>query len=117
MCYTVEYIELKNGEKPFEKFVLGLPIPERAKIFETINYFVELKNHNLPVKKSLSKYLEDGLFELRTSLIDKIARSLFFYEKGAKIIITHGFLKKTQKTPRKEIEKAKKLRNRYHKEG
>ena len=44
MDYTVEYVELENGKKPFEEFVLSLPIHERAKIFETINYFMELKN-------------------------------------------------------------------------
>ena len=44
MNYTVEYVELENGEKPFEKFVLSLPSNERAKVFGTINYFKELKN-------------------------------------------------------------------------
>ena len=43
-------------------------------------------------------------------MFDKIVRNLYFYESGAKIIITHGFIKKTQKTPRKEIEKAKKFK-------
>jgi len=65
----------------------------------------------------LSKYLEDGIFELRTSLTVTIARSLYFYQQGAKIILTHGFIKKTQKTPRKEIEKAKMLRKFYQKRG
>jgi phage-related protein len=71
------------------------------------------QNRNLPIKESLSKHLEDGIFELRTYLRDKIARTLYFYQKGAKIIITHGFIKKTEKTPRKEIEKAKALREQY----
>ena len=75
---------------------------ERAKIFETINYFLELKNNNLPIKEKLSKHIEDGIFELRTYLSDRIARTLYFYLKGAKVIITHGFIKKTQKTPSKE---------------
>jgi len=57
--------------------------------------------------------LEDGIFELRTYLRDKIARTLYFYQKGAKIIITHSFIKKTQKTPGKEIERAKALREQY----
>ena len=110
--WSVEYIEL-DDKKPFEEFVLGLPVKERAKIFETINYFLQLKNENLPIKQSLSKHLEGGIFELRTSLRDKIARSFYFYQKGTKIVITHGFLKKTQKTPRKEIERAKILREQY----
>lgn len=111
--YEVEYVELENDEKPFEKFILSLTLKERAKIFETINYFLELKNNNLPIKEKLSKHLEDGIFELRTYLSDKIARTLYFYQKGAKIIITHGFIKKTQKTPGREIEKAKVLRKLY----
>jgi phage-related protein len=115
--YTVKYVELENGKKPFEEFVLSLPILERAKVFETINYFVELKNQNLPIKESLSKHLEDGIFELRTSLTETIVRSLYFYQQGAKIILTHGFIKKTQKTPRREIEKAKELRKLYQKRG
>ena len=44
---------------------------------------------------------------------NKIARILYFYEIETKIAITHGFIKKTQKTPRKEIEKAKDLKNQY----
>ncbi len=110
--WSAEYVEL-DDRKPFEQFVLSLPIKERAKIFETINYFLELKKRNLPIKENLSKHLEDGIFELRISLEDKIARSLYFYQKGAKIIITHGFIKKSQKTPRREIETAKKLREQY----
>jgi len=113
MNYTVEYVEMKNGKKPFKEFVLSLPIQERAKIFETISYFTELKNQNLPIKESLAKHLEDGIFELRTTLAERIARSLFFYQKGARIILTHGFIKKTEKTPRKEIKRAKELRTFY----
>jgi phage-related protein len=109
MKYEVEYVEL-DDKKPFEEFVLDLSIKERARIFETINYLLELKNKNLPIKESLSRHLEDGIFELRTPLRDKIARTLYFYQRGARIIITHGFIKKTQKTPRKEIERAKELR-------
>lgn len=58
--FTVEYIELKNGKSPFKEFVLSLPIVAQAKVFATINYFLDLKNGNLPIKESLSKHLEDG---------------------------------------------------------
>ena len=34
MNYTVEYVELKNGKKPFEEFILSLPVHERAKLSE-----------------------------------------------------------------------------------
>ena len=110
--WSIEYVEIENT-KPFEKFILGLSTKERAKVFETINYFFEHKKQNLLIKESLSKHLEDGIFEIRVSLFDKIVRNLYFYESGAKIIISHGFIKKTQKNPRKEIEKAKNLRKKY----
>ncbi|MBF0200331.1 MAG: type II toxin-antitoxin system RelE/ParE family toxin [Desulfamplus sp.] len=111
--FTVEYIELKNGKSPFKEFVLSLPSTAQARVFATINYFLDLKNENLPIKESLSKHLEDGIFELRIASSDTIVRALYFYQKGAKIIITHGFIKKTQKTPRKEIERAKEFRDVY----
>ena len=72
-----------------------------------------LRNNNLPIKENLSKHIEDGIFELRTSLSATIIRTLYFYQKGSRIIITHGFIKKTQKTPRKEIERAKVLRKEF----
>ena len=50
-----------------------------------------------------------------TPLTDKTDRTLYFYQKGRKAVITHGFIKKTVKTPRKEIEKAKLLREKYSK--
>ena len=113
MNYTVEYVEIENGKKPFKEFIFSLSIRERAKVFETIDYFIELKNQNLPIKESLSKHLEDGIFELRIAFAKKVARSVYFYQKGAKIILTHGFIKKTKKTPRKEIERAKDIRGYY----
>jgi len=114
MKYQVEYVELENNKKPFEEFILSLSVKDRAKIFETIDYFLELKKNSLPIKESLSRHLEKGIFELRAFLPDQIARTLYFYQRGAKIIITHGFIKKTQKTPRREIERAIDLRNKYN---
>ncbi|MBD3343000.1 MAG: hypothetical protein GF353_28140 [Candidatus Lokiarchaeota archaeon] len=38
----------------------------------------------------------------------------YFSQSGAKLIITHSFIKKSQKTPRKEIERAKELRGKYN---
>ncbi|MBI5471085.1 MAG: type II toxin-antitoxin system RelE/ParE family toxin [Ignavibacteriae bacterium] len=115
MNFTVEYVETNDGKKPFEEFVLSLSIDNRARLFETVNHFVGLRNQGLHVKENLSKHLEDGIFELRTSFSDRIGRTLYFYEQGARIVLTHGFIKKTQKTPRQEIEKAKELR-RLHKQ-
>lgn len=92
---------------------MDLSISERAKVFETLNYFLELKNNGLPIKEKLSKHLIDGIFELRITLPNKIARTLYFYQIQSTIVITHGFIKKRQKTPVKEISRAKAYRKKY----
>ena len=65
----------------------------------------------------LLKKLEDDIWEFRT-LYNKIANRLFaFWDETEKsmIVATHGIVKKTDKTPKKEIEKAKQLRIEYFK--
>ena len=82
-----------------------------AKMFKTIEIF---KLNGVHTSEKYSKHLEDGIYELRASLSTNEARELYFFVIGNEIIITNGFTKKTQKTPRSEILKAKKLRNEYY---
>ena len=72
----------------------------------------QLNNTNFPNEK-LSKYLRDGIFELRVQLINTNSRSLYFFIEGKTIIFTHGFIKKTEKTPNSEIKKAKYVKELY----
>ena len=60
-----------------------------------------------------SRHLSDGIFELRTVQGNNITRILYFFIVGQQVILTHGFVKKTQKTPVREIEKAKKMREEW----
>lgn len=60
-----------------------------------------------------SKHLEDGIFELRVKFSSNITRNLYFFAKGKRIILTNGFMKKTQKTLKNEITLAKKRRDDY----
>lgn len=57
-----------------------------------------------------SRHLDDGIFELRTAQGSDITRVLYFFVAGGEIVLTHGFVKKTQKTPAREIERAKRMR-------
>jgi phage-related protein len=65
------------------------------------------------------KKLEDDIWEFRTLYQQQAIRLFAFWDKDDKsetlIISTHGLIKKTQKTPIKEIEKAKKVRADYFK--
>ena len=60
-----------------------------------------------PSAGALQQALEDGIFEVRGKVGSDISRVLYFFYYGGRIILTNGFIKKTQKTPRNELEKAK----------
>ena len=56
----------------------------------------------------------DGLFEIRVKLGSNIYRIFCFFDKGNLVILLSGFQKKTQKTPKKEIKKAVRLKQEYY---
>jgi phage-related protein len=64
------------------------------------------------------KHIEetDGLFEIRIQLGSDIFRIFCFFDRGKLVVLANGFQKKTQKTPRKEIEQALKIKEEYESE-
>ena len=62
------------------------------------------------LREPYSKHLDDGIFELRCQFGNDIIRILYFFFYEGKIIMTNGFVKKTQKTPKEEIQLAKERR-------
>ena len=82
----------------------------RAKLFRLLE-LLELKGNDL--REPYSKSLSDGIFEIRAIQGNNITRVLYFFVVGKKVILTNGFVKKTQKTPESEIELAKKYRTDY----
>ena len=108
--FDVEYYDKPDGTYPAEKFILAQNLKMRAKLFKLLE-LLELKGNEL--REPYSKFLEDGIFEVRAIQGTNITRILYFFVIGRKIILTHGFVKKTQKTPPSEIDMAKKYRNEY----
>mgnify|MGYP003314438092 FL=1 len=108
--WIVEFYETESGDKPSLDFINTLEVKLRAKVFRDLEL---LENKGNELRKPYSENLEDGIFELRTIQGNNIVRNLYFFIVGKKIIITHGFRKKTQKTPPEEIQKAKKYREDY----
>jgi len=94
---------------PFLDFLSSLNEEDRADILAAIDKLIELKNTNIKINSKLSKNLRNGIFELRVNHLNKISRSLYFYEKNKLLYFTNGFLKKTDKIPFSEIEKALKI--------
>jgi phage-related protein len=95
---------------PMIEFLDNLTVKEKAKIFLYINKFIEMKNNKIPIPEHISKYLDDGIFELKVNFETKTSRSFYFYEQNKEIIFTNGFIKKTNKTPINEISKAIKIK-------
>jgi phage-related protein len=109
MNFTYDFAQV-NNRVPMIEFLESLSVKERAKIIASIDKLIELRNHGIQPKTTLSKHLDDGIFELRVSFANRISRSLYFYEAGQQVIFTHGFIKKSQKTPKNEIDRARSIR-------
>jgi phage-related protein len=90
----------EHGTEPVLDWLRELPEEERRAVGFDLNRL----QWRWPVGMPLARPLRDGLFELRSSLpTGRIARVLFFAERG-ELVIVHGFIKKTQKTPPEELE-------------
>jgi len=100
----------QNGDCPIEDFIKSLDKKMSAKIVGMIDI---LEEKGYQIREPYSKEIEDGIFELRCGVGNNITRILYFFYCGGKIVLTNGFVKKTQKTPTKEIKLAKKYRNDY----
>lgn len=64
----------------------------------------QLRVRNTTAQEPLVRHLEGKLWELRRESDGNIYRLLYFFFTGRRIVVLHGFQKKTQKTPRREIE-------------
>jgi len=68
------------------------------------------------VKHKWVKKLNSEIYEIRSKISSNIQRALYFHIKNNQYIITHGFTKKTQKTPIKEIIRAKQIKQEFEEE-
>ena len=96
--YDVDFFIRENGDCPVKEFLLSLDKKMRAKLLVEL----DLLEENGPQLRE--PYAKQG---------SDITRVLYFFFVGKKIVLTNGFTKKTQKTPRAEIATAKKYRAEY----
>lgn len=108
--FEIIFYKTENGENPVSDFLDSLDAKMRAKMLMSIRI---VKENGHLARMPYSEELQDGIFELRAKVGSDISRVLYFFMIGRKIILTNGFIKKTQKTPKSEIEKAKRYRDDY----
>lgn len=104
------FYEKENGEIPVKDFLNSLDIKMRKKAIGQISI---LNEYGRTLREPYSKYIKDGIFELRIKFASDISRIFYFFYIGDKAVLTNGFIKKTQKTPEKEIEKALEYKSDY----
>lgn len=100
---TIEYAVLRNGDMPAMNFFCSLTDNEQEKVIVLFRKYGEQGKIS---NEEQFKNLEDGLWEFKRFKI----RFICFFHIGGRVILTHGFIKKRDKTPREEIERAKRFR-------
>lgn len=98
----------------FEKFF----IKQREKVKDKIVWTFELIEELERIPETYLKHLEntDGLYEIRVQSGRDIFRIFCFFDEGKLVVTINGFQKKSQKTPKKEMERALKIRDEYENE-
>jgi len=90
-------------------------IKQRDKVKDKIIWTFDLIQELQRLPETYLKHIEntDGLYEIRVQLGNDIFRIFCFFDQGQLVVLANGFQKKTQKTPKQEIEKALKIKEEY----
>ena len=104
----VIFYKTETGNEPVREWLKSL-LKEDCKV---IGADILTVQYAWPVGKPLVDNLGDGVWEIRSRLDNRIARTLFAMV-DQEIVLLHGFIKKQQKTPQDELELAKKRRKQY----
>ena len=113
--YTVEFYETRDGQCPVWEFLEDLLIKSAsnkdARIqHKQVSLYIELLQQNgTRLNDNITKHLENGIWELRPGN----NRVFYFFYENNTFVLLHQFRKKSQKTPKREIEKAKSERIDY----
>ncbi len=91
---------------------------QKQKVKDKIIWTFDLIEELQRIPETYLKHLEntDGLYEIRVQQGSDIFRIFCFFDQGQLVVLANGFQKKTQKTPKKEIEKALKIKEEYESE-
>jgi len=108
--FELVFYKKPNGDCPVSDFISSLNKVMRFKLMHSLD-LLELYG-NKP-KGDFSKFVKDGIFEVRAQNRTDITRVFYFFDKNRKIVLTNGFVKKTQKIPASELETARKYRADY----
>ena len=104
--------EVVEFENHFSEFLKLQNVKVQNKIFKIIEAIETLEKVPINYLKLIQG--TNGLYEARIQLGSDIWRVFCFFDNGKLVILLNGFTKKSQKTPKKEIEKAIQLKQKYY---
>ncbi len=113
--YNIEFYENANGESDLWNFIESLRLKAaknkdfRIQYKQIILYIELLQQNGTRLPDNITKHIDEDIWELRPGN----NRVFYFYKKENTFILLHHFKKKSQKTPKREIERAKSERNDY----
>jgi len=99
---TVVFYQTLAGNEPVREWLLSLGRRDR----KTVGFDIKTAQYGWPIGMPLIRKLEPGLWEVRSDLKDTIARVIITVE-GDVMVLLHGFIKKSQKTPATELKIAR----------
>ena len=102
----------------YKEYFQDFFVKQRDKVKDKIIWTFELIEELQKVPEIYLKHIEntEGLFEIRIQQSGDIFRIFCFFNKGQLVVLANGFQKKSQKTPRQEIDKALKIKKEYENE-
>ncbi|MGA9212614.1 type II toxin-antitoxin system RelE/ParE family toxin [Kaistella sp.] len=102
--------EIITFDHYFDDFIKTL----NPKVVEKIEYVFDIIETQERISEKFVKHIENGLFEIRIEYQSNIYRIFFCFDEGKLVVLFNSFQKKTQKTLRKEIDKALKIMAEYY---
>ncbi len=109
--WSINYYKSHNGKEPVKQWIdKDLAVSAKAKLFKA---FELLQKHGIDLGMPYVKPIRSKLYELRVKDQNGIYRVLYFANTGKEFILLHGFTKKTNKTPKQDIEIALKRKKEF----
>ena len=101
--WQVVFYETRSGRQPVREFLDALPIPDRAAVLRNLSLLQEFGlNAGAPLVRAVRG--RHKLWELRIKATRGAIRVFYFAHTGRRFVVLHGFVKKSQKTPAKELD-------------
>lgn len=103
---NVRFFRLKSGNEPVREWLLELPKEDK----KIIGADIKLVEYGWPIGMPVCKPLGNGLYEVRSHISQKTISRVIFCIENDVMVLLHAFIKKTQKTPEKDLTLARNRR-------